>query len=309
MNSADPVFGPLQFITDNLAGCALATIIRTEGPSYRSAGSVMAIAQDGRVSGSLSSGCIEADIGIQAMQALQTNRPVTIKYGQGSPFLDLRLPCGGAIEVLIVPRPDRQVIKDALAAVQSRNPQTLHINKSNGSMILKMPFAKSISNDYFCLNLQPGIAFHVFGSGAEAEHFAMLAASLQFDTHIYTPELRLVKKLDAIGIRSRLLKSPDAILPLHLDRWTAAVLFFHDHDWEPPILQKMLDTDAFYIGAQGSHLARVERDRALAGMGVSDAKIARIAGPIGLIPSTRDPRILAVSVMAEILALAQNNTH
>ncbi len=70
-------------------------------------------------------------------------------------------------------------------------------------------------------------------------------------------------------------------------------------------MRQLLDSDAFYIGAQGSHMARMERDQALREMGVADHKISQINGPIGLIPSVRDPRSLAVSVLAEILARAQ----
>jgi xanthine dehydrogenase accessory factor len=309
MNLADPILGPLQFIADGDADCALAIIIATVGPSYRSAGSVMAIARDGRTSGSLSSGCIEADIAVHAKLALNDNFSKTIKYGKGSPIMDLRLPCGGAIEVLIVPRPNKQVIRDALAGIENRIPQTLQVNKTGGLITLGRSASIACEADYFHIALQPGIAFHIFGGGEEALHFAKLTTSLQFATQCYSPEMSLAAKLGEFGVPVRLLKSPESkpesISAPRLDRWSAAVLFFHDHDWEPPILQQLLDSDAFYIGAQGSHLARADRDRALAAMGVAENKIARIAGPIGLIPSTRDPRSLAVSVLAEVLAKAR----
>jgi xanthine dehydrogenase accessory factor len=310
MNAIDPIFAPLQFICAGTHACVLAIITETSGPGFRRAGAMMAIAANGEVSGSLSSGCIEADIAQQAGIVLANGLPKTARYGAGSPFIDLRLPCGGAIEVLLIPRPDRSVLRAALAGIDRRVPQAIDVRKADGAMTLRettLRESPSIQNcaDIFRLNLEPKLAFRIFGGGAETLHFAALAASLDFDLSVYTPETDVAARLAAQGISAVLLKSPDIPLVAQIDKWTAAILFFHDHDWEPPILHRLLASDAFYIGAQGSYLARLARDEVLAQSGVSIAQIARIKGPIGLIPATRDPRSLAVSVLAEILALAQ----
>ena len=136
MNSIDPVFGPLRFVCESSDDCVLAIITETTGPGFREAGAMMAIAANDAVSGSLSSGCIEADIVHQAHLALASGAPITVKYGAGSPFMDLRLPCGGAIEVLLLPRPDRAVLRDALAGIECRIPQAIAVHKSNGAMAL-----------------------------------------------------------------------------------------------------------------------------------------------------------------------------
>ena len=67
------------------------------------------------------------------------------------------------------------------------------------------------------------------------------------------------------------------------------------------ILDAVLRSNAFYIGAQGSQRAREEREVSVIALGASHSDAARIKGPIGLIPSARDPRTLAVSVLAEVL--------
>ena len=305
MNAIDSIFAPLQFICAGTQECVLAIITETSGPGFRRAGAMMAIASNGEVSGSLSSGCIEADIAQQARIALANGLPKTARYGAGSPFIDLRLPCGGAIEVLLIPRPDQSVLRAALAGIDRRVPQALDVRKADGAMTLRESPSIQYGADIFRLKLEPKLAFRIFGGGAETLHFAALAASLDFDLSVYTPEPDVAARLAAQGISAVLLKSPDNPPVLQIDRWTAAILFFHDHDWEPLILHRLLASDAFYIGAQGSHLARLARDAVLAQIGVSIAQIARIKGPIGLIPATRDPRSLAVSVLAEILALAQ----
>ena len=93
--------------------------------------------------------------------------------------------------------------------------------------------------------------------------------------------------------------------PLDADPWTAVTLFYHDHDREPPVLARALASPAFYVGAQGSLRSHRARVQALREMGVADPDIARLRGPIGLIPSARDPQVLAVSVLAEILSEAE----
>lgn len=90
---------------------------------------------------------------------------------------------------------------------------------------------------------------------------------------------------------------------LKIDADSAAVLFYHDHDYEPAILSYLLTTPAFYIGAQGSRSTQRTRLMRLAEMGVSEEAMSRVRGPIGLIPSSRDPRMLAVSVLAEIIGI------
>ena len=66
-----------------------------------------------------------------------------------------------------------------------------------------------------------------------------------------------------------------------------------------------LKSNAFYIGAKGSLRTRDARNAALLGMGIAKSELRRIHGPVGLIPSAREPGTLAVSVLAEILAEAQ----
>jgi xanthine dehydrogenase accessory factor len=75
-------------------------------------GAYMAIFENGHKVGTLSSGCIESDLVMQSKSVLQSGSPLQIRYGRGSPFLDLHLPCGGGLEILLVPRPDRAILAE-----------------------------------------------------------------------------------------------------------------------------------------------------------------------------------------------------
>ncbi|HXV30800.1 MAG TPA: XdhC family protein, partial [Sinorhizobium sp.] len=91
------------------------------------------------------------------------------------------------------------------------------------------------------------------------------------------------------------------------DCWTGAILTFHDHDWEPPLLKELVKTTCFYIGAIGSRTVHANRLQLLASEGVAEKDLARIRGPIGLVPDAKSCASLAVGVVAEFMAQAKAN--
>ena len=95
----------------------------------------------------------------------------------------------------------------------------------------------------------------------------------------------------------------EAMDELHPDSRTAVVTLTHDPKLDDPALDRALKSSAFYIGSLGSrrtHAARLGRLREL---GHSDAALARIQGPVGLnIEAVTAPEI-ALSIIAEIVAV------
>lgn len=284
----------------------LAVITGVEGPSYRPVGAMMAVfGPDERV-GSLSSGCIEADIALHAMRARNEGRPLKLRYGIGSPFMDIRLPCGGGLDILLLPRPDAEVLERAVQMAAARRPALLRIDAGTGAISLAEPgeaAATGWEGDRFRVLLLPEIFFYVFGKGPEAATFARLVQSAEYPNLLLSPDAETLASCADFGCAVRHLKTAGFPSDLRPDPWSAVVLFFHDHEWEPPILAGALGHPAFYIGAQGSRQAGERRDAALARLVPDPDSRARVLGPIGLVPSARDPRTLAISVMAEVLAL------
>ncbi len=264
----------------------------------------MAIFDRHERTGTLSSGCIEADIGLHAMQARDTGAPVMLRYGRGSPFADIELPCGGGLDILLLPRPDRAVLAELAARRRARVAATLEIGLSDGAMRLSETGETGRTDDCLRVRFLPDLRFLVFGKGPEAVTFAGLVQSAGYPNMVLSPDAETLADAARAGCATRHLVEQAFPPDLGVDDRTAIVLFFHDHDWEPPLLLGALGTDAFYIGAQGSQRARDARLMALEAMGAAPSDIARMHGPVGLIPSTRDPRTLAVSVLAEVLAIA-----
>lgn len=299
---------PLAEVAQASGPAVLAIITGVEGPSYRPVGAVMAIIPEGdehALVGTLSSGCVEADIAHHALQALATRQPKRIRYGRGSPFIDIQLPCGGGLEILLLPRPDPVLLREVGATRAARQVCVIRIDTETGAMALQEDGRTGSQGRDFILRIEPELQFLVFGKGPEAFTFAALAHSVGFPCLLLSPDAETLDSAAAAGCPTRALIRPGWPAGLGVDAWTSVTLFFHDHDWEPVILKGALATPAFYVGSQGSQRAAATRRAALAEMGVAEDAIARLHGPVGLIRSARDARTLAVSVLAEVLDMAK----
>ena len=295
---------PLDAMLDAPPDAVLAVIAGVEGPSYRPVGAMMTVLSETDRAGTLSSGCIEADISLHAVETAEADAPRMLRYGRGSPFVDIQLPCGGGLDILLLPHPDREILAEVAAHRADRTPCALRISLSDGGMKIVPPTPTAREADHLTLMFEPDIRFLVFGKGPEASTFAALVQSGGYPNMLLSPDTETLEIAAAAGCPTRHLVSQKMPEDLGIDDRTAIVLFFHDHDWEPPILAGALDTDAFYIGAQGSQRARDARHLSLEAMGVDANAVSRLHGPVGLIPSARDAGTLAVSVLAEVLAKA-----
>src|SRR5262249_16751980 len=89
------------------------------------------------------------------------------------------------------------------------------------------------------------------------------------------------------------------------DRWTAAILAFHDHEQELPVLSELLASPCFFMAAIGSRNAHAARVLALAEQGFSQDGIARIQSPAGLIPGLKSAPLVALSILSQVVAEAK----
>jgi xanthine dehydrogenase accessory factor len=218
--------------------------------------------------------------------------------------MDIRLPCGGGLDILIVPRPDRLALARVRDYRERRTPCALDIDMATGEMAVTVADVVPAPGS-FRIDFVPEIRFLTFGKGPEAATFAALTRSIGFPGLLLSPDPETRDIAEAAGCETRALSRPGFPDDLDPDPWTAVLAFFHDHEWEPPILGPALASPAFYVGAQGSRRSAMARNYELEAMGVGADDIARLRGPIGLVASARDARTLAVSVLAEVLEVAR----
>ena len=84
---------------------ALISSVAIEGGAAREVGSLALVEETGAMVGYLSNGCIDKDIQFHALDALSSGGPKLIRYGEGSRYADLQLPCGGACLLYTSPSP------------------------------------------------------------------------------------------------------------------------------------------------------------------------------------------------------------
>ena len=297
-------FNPLLALSKGEIEGVLAIIIRTEGPSYRSVGAAMVFGDDDNRYGSLSSGCIEADLAIHASNVRNNKLPQQIVYGRGSPYLDIQLPCGGGLEILLLPQPSEQELELLNSVERLRETVVLALDLKTGRITQSSLRDTTLNDTEFHFKLVPEMRFVVFGKGPEAYTFANLVHSLGNSGALVSPDLETLEKAKVENWEIRTIVHAHCPTDLGIDNRTAVTCFFHDHEWEAPILRDVLAFDSFYVGCQGSLRTSNNRLTELENLGVSAAKRSSVRGPIGLIQSARNSNTLAVSVLAEILSMS-----
>lgn len=81
---------------------AVATVIRVEGSAPRPVGARLAVSELGEMAGSVSGGCVENAVVMEAQDVLASGQPKMIRYGITDEMAwDVGLACGGTIEVFV----------------------------------------------------------------------------------------------------------------------------------------------------------------------------------------------------------------
>jgi xanthine dehydrogenase accessory factor len=282
---------------------ALVTISRIEGGAPKALGTQMAVLADGRYVGHVSGGCVEPAIAAEVVPVIAGGRNRTLRFGTGSPYIDIRFPCGGGVDLLVHAAPRTALLEEAVARLQRRVPFSILFDPATSSSRLADDLSPTgWSAAAFRRRYLPRTRLLLVGRGPELEVLARVAAASELDLVLGTPDESSADALVGLGAPTTLLTTPDQVWDLPIDPWTATVLVFHEHEWENAILSRAAAAEGFYVGALGSvKTHRLRRER-LAAKGVPAEQIARIRGPIGVIDRAREPGVLAVSVLAEIAA-------
>ncbi|WP_426239464.1 XdhC family protein [Pararhizobium sp. DWP1-1-3] len=262
-------------------GAALVTLVEIRGGAARAIGAQMAVREDGLYCGFVSGGCTEAAVAAEAVIALQQGMDRNLRLGEGSPFFDIVLPCGGGITLAIHIIRAATVLRDVLAALQRRMPVRLRYHA--GAQKLAFTPGEGASGwegDCFVSAFHPKPRLFIGGTPMETGAVARVAAASGYEV---------------IVVERRRPISPD-----QLDPDTAVAILYHDIDKELPFLVCALASPAFYIGALGSRRTHEKRCAALRQLGYGEPELARIKAPIGIFDKAKDSNSLALSIVADV---------
>lgn len=305
----------LEWITAG-KGAAIATVIETWGSAPRRVGAQMVVSSDAEMEGSVSGGCVEGAVVVEALEALEDGAVKLLEYGvsDGDAFA-VGLACGGTIRVLVEPVGATGMpveMLEALVAARAERRPVAYVTALDGCAraLVREGYDDRFRTDRSGLeeDTQKFVGIHnpplrlvVVGAVHIAQTLVPMAQMAGFDAIVVDPR-------EAFGSDARFPDAqvindwPDAALEqVGVDARTALVLLTHDPKLDDPALHVGLHSGAFYIGALGStrtHAARVSR---LAEAGFDPHVIARINGPVGLDIKASGPAEIAVSILAQMI--------
>ena len=287
---------------------AIATVVQTWGSSPRPVGSWLAIRDDGQVVGSVSGGCVEDDL-IRRVQTeiLVRNLPEMVVYGVSrEEAARFGLPCGGTLRLLVEPRPEQTILESILAAIEGHQLILREVNLQTGKSVLH-PGTKTDGFSLTAHTMQtsygPRWRMFVIGAGQLSLYVANFAVASDFDVIVIDPREEYAEGLDLEGVQFIKGMPDDVMQELGIDSHTAIVALTHDPKIDDLALIDALQSEAFYIGALGSLTNTLKRKERLREFNVTTEQLERLHGPVGLGIGALTPPEIAVSVMAEIIAV------
>ena len=295
----------------------LATLFAAEGGSPRGLGAQMLFGAD-RVTGYLSGGCVEADVALHAEAVMAAGEPRRLVYGPGGPA-DVRLPCGGRIEVLLERiGPDDAAARRLIELAALRRP-ALWITDGDTRACLEpgeaapAPLAPALAlaaRGGLCAaagappmlfrRFDPPPRLAVIGADPPALAMAALGAQMGFQTWLIRPK-GPASPPPLPGVRYLRAAPAQALAEIGLDAWTSVAVATHDAELDHEALGATLTSDAAYVGVLGSRRRLPERLQGLRSAGLTDDQLRRLKAPIGLPLAGKSPWEIAVSVLGEVV--------
>jgi xanthine dehydrogenase accessory factor len=287
---------------------ALATVVQTWGSSPRPVGSWLAIREDGQVVGSVSGGCVEDDL-IRRVQTeiLTRTSPELVKYGVSKDeAVRFGLPCGGTLQLLVEPRPELAILEAIMSGIKKRSLVLREVNVLTGQSTLSIGNRSTqfqFSNEKMQTIYGPRWRMFIIGAGQLSLCLASFALTSDFDITIIDPREEYAEGIGSEGIQFIQGMPDDVMQELGVDSHTAIVALTHDPKIDDLALIDALQSEAFYVGALGSHTNTQKRKERLREFNLSTEQLERLHGPVGLAIGALTPPEIAVSIMAEVIAV------
>ncbi|MGB5733999.1 MAG: XdhC family protein [Thiohalocapsa sp.] len=286
----------------------LFTVAATWGSSPRPAGSLLLIDADGRKTGSVSGGCVEADLVERCRGgAFDAGCPVHVSYGVDAD--DTRrfgLPCGGRLDLIVErvddPGPwcwlsrriaDRAVVRRRLWL------ETGKVSLQADPSLETPDFA--FSERTACRLFGPRLQLVIIGAVHIARHLLPIAQALGYRVVVCDPRREHLAEFADTGVELDARMPDDCVRARADDPRSAVVALTHDPKLDDLALMEALTCRAFYVGALGSRRSQQSRRERLAQLGLPPTAIGRLHGPVGLDLGGKAPAEIAVAIAAELI--------
>jgi len=285
----------------------LVTVLETWGSAPRPPGALLAMRGDGQVVGSVSGGCVEDDLIERVRTGERVDRPTLVTYGvtkeQAARF---GLPCGGTLRLVQEPLRDAAWIAELLDRTSRHELVARTLDLDAGTVAI----AEAVRGEQFSFDgrrlralFGPRWRLVLIGAGQLSRAVARIALSLDFEVVCCDPREEYHLTWDVEGTTFTTEMPDDLVQRLQMDAHCAVVALTHDPKLDDMALLEALKSRAFYVGALGSRVNTARRKERLAMFDLSAGEIDRLHGPVGLDLGARTPAEIAVSIVAEIVAV------
>ncbi|MEM6408745.1 MAG: XdhC family protein [Pseudomonadota bacterium] len=296
-------------------GAALATVVETWGSAPRRVGSQLAISGQGEIAGSVSGGCVEAAVVVEAMDAIGSGKASLLEYGvSDDEAFAVGLACGGTIRILLEPVGDalpEVMLADLVAARAEKEPIAYAVNTDSWERALLRPddglttrFAADKSGfeeARFIAIHNPPLRMAIIGAVHIAQPLCQMARLAGFAPLVVDPRAAFATEARFPGETLSQDWPDEALAAFKLDARSAVVTLTHDPKIDDPAIETALQSDCFYLGCLGSTRTHGKRVARLMEAGFTEEKIARIHGPIGLDIGAQTPGEIASAILSEVI--------
>ncbi|RPI84268.1 MAG: XdhC family protein [Chloroflexi bacterium] len=325
----------------------LATVIDTWGSSPRGVGAKMAFTPDGKITGSVSGGCIESAVFETGLDVHKSGHPRLLHFGvSDETAMEVGLACGGQIDVFVqkldpslfelmrenliagsasalmtVLQPEDSLGEQALFSeeallasdhrkVWGKEAQALSRQAilsgepSRTSLAVQTTESQDEEIEGFIDPILPPPTLILVGGAHISIALVAIARALGYKTIVVDPR-RAFSSSERFPHADQIIQTwpQDAFKQIKLNRNTSVVLLTHDPKIDDPALRIVLESPVFYIGALGSKRTQANRRERLSSEGISEERLDRIHGPIGLDLGAKTPEEIALAIMSEIVAV------
>jgi xanthine dehydrogenase accessory factor len=271
---------------------ALATVVATRRSAPRPLGSKLAVTASGRLFGSVSGGCVEADVAERAKSVLAGSAPEVVSYGiADDEAWSVGLPCGGEIDVFVEPFAGAPPIERGTSYV------VVSGDKAGERWHDDTPTRTELRGEVFAEAVTPPPRLVAVGAGDIAEALCALAKPLGWHTVVVDPRAGLATRERVPSADELLVAWPEDV---DVDADTALVSLVHEERLDIPALKRGVEGGAFYVGALGSRRAQEKRREHLGEL------LEQVRGPVGLDLGGETPSEVALEILAEMLAVRKN---
>ncbi len=314
---------------------ALATVVQTWGSAPRKVGSHMAFTASGKITGSVSGGCVENAVIEAGMQVLKTNQPQLLHFGVADETAwEVGLACGGSIDIFV--NKLNTEFFQRLKSILDDQSSAIHVTAISGSshflgkeiiitddqqifgsignewdeqvfnLAMDMPTSRRVmlneETEVFVNIIQSQPTLVIVGGVHIAQALSSMAKMLGYTTILIDPR-------KAWGSEERFPNVDvlhqswidDAFAKIKFNSSTAIASLTHDPKIDDPAIKLALSSPAFYVGALGSKTTNAKRRERLLNDGVSESQLSHIHAPIGLDIGASTPEEIALAIMSEVV--------